>query len=106
MPGRRCQFLPRPIQNKCETIPTAAEKGSGAKNSAINPASSNIPSDWYPEKSRATLTNETKHKKQISSDARGHRFSVTSSDAISPTQHNVINAASLAPNHSKVGADQ
>src|SRR5271155_1114361 len=86
--------------------PNPGRKPAGAKNSAITPASSNIPSDWYPEKSRATLTNETKHKKQISSDARGHRFSVTSSDATNPTQHSVSNVPLPAPNHSKVGTVQ
>src|SRR3954447_4841351 len=86
--------------------PNAGRKPIGARNREINPASSSIPSDWYPENSPAALTNERKHTKQISNAARGNIFATTSSDAMRPIQHNAISACDPLENHSKVGAYQ
>src|SRR5579863_6653903 len=86
--------------------PSPGRSPGGAKNKAMNPASSNMPSDWYPEKSCAAATNERKHTKQIRSDARGHKFTTTKIDATIPTHTKAINARSLAPIQSKVGANQ
>src|SRR5690348_5202405 len=78
----------------------------GAKNNAMNPASSNIPSDWYDEKSCAAATNERKHTKQIASIPRGHKFKTSSTDAIIPTQQTPVSICLPLENHSSVGAYQ
>src|SRR5689334_1539658 len=78
----------------------------GAYNSEMNPASSNIPSDWYAEKSCAPLTNDRKHTKQIASIPRGHKFKTSSTEAIIPTQQSPISMCRPLENQSSVGAYQ
>src|SRR5580693_446333 len=87
-------------------LPRPGRSPGGAKINAMKPASSNMPSDWYPEKSCAAATNERKHTKHTSSEARGQRFTTTRIDAMIASQTTSINARSLAPNHSRVGANQ
>src|SRR5208282_1568685 len=70
--------------------PSPGRRPGGAKNSARNPASSSMLSDWYPEKSRAAATKERKQTKQKNSIPRGHTSNTTSSAAIMPTQHSAI----------------
>src|SRR5438094_9366696 len=86
--------------------PNPGRKPTGARNSEMNPASSSMPSDWYPENSPAALTNERKHAKQISKAARGNIFSITNSDAMIPTQLSAVSACDPVENHSSVGAYQ
>src|ERR1051325_1064268 len=78
----------------------------GARNREMNPASSNIPSDWYAEKSCVALTNERKHTQQIASTPLGHKFKTSSADAIIPTQQIPISMCRPLENHSSVGAYQ
>src|SRR5215831_13590489 len=75
----------------------------GAKKSEMNPASSNMPSDWYSAKSCATVTNETKQTKQTRNESRGERFRKASTAAISPSQLTNIKAGSLLPNQKREG---
>src|SRR5215469_16640330 len=86
--------------------PRRGRSPRGAKNNEINPASSNIPSDWYAEKSCAALTNERKHTKQIAKVPRGHKFNTSSTDAIIPTQQIPFSMGRPPENHSSVGAYQ
>src|SRR5580698_4895054 len=86
--------------------PQPGRKPAGAKNNAINPASSNIPSDWYPENSRAAATKERKQTKQMKSETRGQIFITTRSEAIIPTQQRKISMCELAEYQSTVGANQ
>ena len=86
--------------------PSLGRNPRGAKNKEINPASSSIPSDWYPEKSCAALTKERKHAKQIASIPRGHKFNTSSTDAIIPTQQIPVSMCRPLENHSSVGAYQ
>src|SRR5207244_11906121 len=86
--------------------PSRGPNTPGAKNKEINPASSSIPSDWYPEKSCAALTNERKHAKQIASIPRGHKSNTSSSDAIIPTQQIAVSMCRPLESHSSVGAYQ
>src|SRR5580704_16877490 len=72
----------------------------------MNPASNNIPSDWYPEKSDAALTNERKHTKQIANMPRGQILKTSSTEAISPADHKAISIGELLLNHSNLGAYQ
>ena len=86
--------------------PEARRNPGGAKNRQINPASSSIPSDWYPEKSCAALTNERNATKQMSSVTRGQMFSTRRIEAAIPAQHNISSERSLLPIQSIVGANQ
>src|SRR5215813_10066748 len=78
----------------------------GAKNNARKPASSSIPSDWYPENSPAALTKDRKHTKQTSRAPRGTMLAITSNDATIPTQHKAIKECDPLEHQSSVGADQ
>src|SRR5437773_11027556 len=78
----------------------------GAKNRAMNPASSSIPSDWYAEKSCAALMNDRKHTKQIASIPLGHKFKTSSTDVIIPTQQIPVSMCGLLESHRSVGAYQ
>src|SRR5450631_1106384 len=72
----------------------------------MNPASSNMPSDWYPEKSPAALTNDRKQTKQMASAMRGQTFSTINNAASIPTQHNAVNMCEPLEIHKSVGANQ
>src|SRR6266496_5626178 len=84
--------------------PKRGRNPSGAKKKEINPASSSIPSDWYPEKSCAALTKDRKHTKQTTSIPRGHRFNTSSTDAIMPSQQSPLSISGPLETHSTVGA--
>src|SRR2546422_47588 len=85
--------------------PQPGRNPSGAKKSAMKPASSSMPSDWYPEKSSAALTNERKHAKQITSIPRGQTSKTSSREAAIPIQHKAVNIREPLENHSSVGAN-
>src|SRR4051794_20864515 len=89
-----------------EFNPSPGQNPRGAKNNEINPASSSIPSDWYPEKSCAALTNEMKQAKQTTSIPRGQTFATTSKDASMPIQHKLTSMCVPAEIHKSVGANQ
>src|ERR1700733_8519573 len=89
----------------CRSLQPGRNPG-GAKNSAMNPASSSMPSDWYPEKSCAALTKERKQRKQINNVQRGQMLRNTNSDASIPTQQSANRACGLDENQSSVGANQ
>src|SRR4051794_25174065 len=89
-----------------ECSPQRGRNPEGAKNMDINPASSSIPSDWYPEKSWAALTNERKHRKQITSIPRGQILKTSSSEAIIPTMQSASSILGPLETHNKVGANQ
>src|ERR1700757_84865 len=76
----------------------------GAKNKEMKPASSNMPSDWYPEKSRAAATKERKHTKQMASIPRGQRFRKSSKDAAIPIQHSALKVPGPLDHQTRVGA--
>src|ERR1700730_16160089 len=86
--------------------PSPGRHPGGAKNMEMNPASSSMPSDWYPANSEAALTKERKQTKHTASIPRGQMFTVTSSAAIIPSQHKPSNRCELAENHNTVGAYQ
>ena len=86
--------------------PNPGRQPEGAKKSARNPASSSMPSDWYPEKSWAALTKERKQAKQTRSMARGKTLQVTSSEAARPAQQRAMTACEPLPNQSTDGANQ
>src|SRR5580700_4862319 len=86
--------------------PDPGRSPGGARKSAMNPASSNIPSDRYPENSPAALTNERKERKQTNNAPRGHTLSTTRAEAAIPIQHTVINMCELVDTQNKVGAFQ
>jgi len=54
----------------------------------------------------AALTKDRKHTKQVSSMPRGHRFRIKSSDAASPTQHNVLSMTGPLDHHRTLSAYQ
>src|SRR5262249_22313738 len=86
--------------------PNPGRNPRGAKNIEMKPASRSIPSDWYPEKSRAAATNDRKQSRDTSSAARGHKFKTMARDAATPTQQIRSRARSVADHHSNVGAYQ
>src|SRR5581483_9835168 len=71
-------------------LPSPGHSPGGAKNKEMNPASSNMPSDWYPEKSWAALTKGKKRREQISCIARGQTLRNSEIDASSPSQQTVM----------------
>src|SRR5437762_5095942 len=86
--------------------PSPGRNPGGAKNKQTKPASSSMPSDWYSEKSRAVDMNERKQTKQITSMARGQKFTRRSSEPIMPIQHSAINMPEPLEIQSKEGAYQ
>src|SRR5215469_8983138 len=84
--------------------PMPGSSPRGAKNREMKPASSSMPSDWYPEKSRAAETKDRKQTKHTSRLARGQRLSTTPSDAASPIQVMAISMLSVEENQRRVGA--
>src|ERR1700722_11728513 len=89
----------------CPT-PSAGRNPIGARNSTMNPASSNIPSDWYPANSPAAATNERNPTKQTNKDVRGKILKTTNTEAANPSQHTAINMCELLDNQKSVGAYQ
>src|ERR1700722_7007323 len=89
----------------CPT-PSAGRNPIGARNSTMNPASSNIPSDWYPANPPAAATNERNPTKQTNNDVRGKILKTTNTDAASPIQHTAINMCELVESQNTVGAYQ
>ena len=92
--------------NKRPRFSQAWPESTGARKSERNPASSNMPSDWYPEKSPAALTNERKHTKQITSIPRGQKLKTSSTAAAMPTQQSVISMCDPLENHKTLGTYQ
>src|SRR5262244_3760390 len=86
--------------------PRPGRNPGGARNIDTKPASSNMPSDWYPEKSCAALTKERKQTKQMTNIPRGHRLRNSRMDAIIPIQQIASNIPEPLDNHSTVGAYQ
>src|ERR1700728_2896695 len=86
--------------------PRPGRNPEGAKKSAMKPASSSMPSDWYPEKSCAALTNDRKHTKHTASIPRGHALMTNSRDAIMPTQHRAVNIYGPLESQSSGGVNQ
>src|SRR5665213_3396173 len=82
------------------------QKPRGAKKSARNPASSSMPSDWYPEKSPATETKDKKHAKQNAKLTRGHTLQKASNEAARPTHMIALSAVSLDEIQNNDGASQ
>src|SRR5581483_2621520 len=87
-------------------LPSPGHSPGGAKNKEMNPASSNMPSDWYPEKSWAALTKDKKHRKQMSSMARGQTLRNSAIDASSPTQQTAMSMWFVLDSQNSVGAYQ
>ena len=73
---------------------------------ATNPASSSIPSDWYPEKSCAAAAKERKSTTQSAQVRRGHRLRVKRIEQTSPAHTSARSAPSPLESQSKVGAAQ
>src|SRR5947209_305780 len=86
--------------------PSPGRNPGGARNKEMKPASSNMPSDWYSEKSLAVDTNERKQTRQIASIARGQMFKTRSNDVMSPIQHTANNMPEPLENQSREGAYQ
>src|SRR5271169_3268541 len=78
----------------------------GAIKSERNPASSSIPSDWYPEKSPAALTKERKQTKQMASIPRGQIFKTNRAAAAMPSQQSPISMYEPLENHRTLGTYQ
>src|SRR5580692_7662793 len=78
----------------------------GDKNSAINPASSSMPSDWYIEKTSVAVTNDKKQTKQTKKLSRGHTLTSATSEAISPIQVTANSIEELCDVQKSVGAYQ
>src|SRR5581483_3318941 len=89
-----------------ECSPQRGRNPDGAKNREINPASSSMPSDWYPEKSCAALTNERKHTQQISNIPRGQILNTKSREAIIPAMQTADSMRGPLAIQSRLGTNQ
>src|ERR1700685_1428156 len=86
--------------------PRPGRKTIGARNSTMNPASSNIPSDWEPANSPAAATNDRNATKHANRDVRGKILKTTNTDPARPIQHTAISMCELLDNQNSVGAYQ
>src|SRR3954464_8046803 len=83
--------------------PSPGRTPEGAKNIDRNPASSNIPSDWYDEKSCSTAMHDRKSRVHSATVTRGQTLTVSSSEQISPAPITSQSAVSPAPSQKSVG---